>query len=649
MGRKKIKIQPIKEDRNRSVTYLKRKAGLFKKAHELAVLTDSQVAVIVFGHNGKLAEFCSTDIDLLLLRYTEYEGVAERKGPHNYLNNDKDSDDNDDDNDNEDNDNASGDGPDDDDSTGNRGASSRHAGGRGSSRSGSRSNSRSVSGVKRKAEQSSPPRNTHLSRSTVLAGPPPNFSTAKQTINAAIRQKNHNRSPVNPAPTGHLTGQSVFEPSPFSQSFIPGSSMVDAAMPNTGVMVATPPMAGLYNSINDNDNNNNNNNSNNSSISSSRAGGQGVAGVLPTNQTRAEAIASMSIPMPSNDRLSMFVSPATPCFGLTPGGTVVTPGGRRFSFSDVLTRGSSSSMLPRPVTANPLMPSTFFHNDAFGLAPPTQPHAFNSISPSMSPQPPQGKSVSASISVAARPGIALDTSPTPFPDFRSSTSLLSRPASTGEARSIASTYNQATFAASSGAGFTPSNTVAPAANIVRPFTAAPNLELTSTSSNHLALPGANFQASSASPMPPASSLRINAIGMLPTTFDSNPFVGAGLKSSAATFGGSQTSSATPELISHGNSASAARAPRSSLSTDGETPPVLGGGRGVASMGHGSFDGDHAKLEPDATWLHLAQGIDAKADQTGTAQGTLVQPVPINPTQMLGTVPFDLNFPTRPTQ
>lgn len=71
MGRKKIKIQRIQEDRNRSVTYLKRKAGLFKKAHELAVLTDSDVAVIVFGHNGRLAEFCSGDIDRLLLRYTE--------------------------------------------------------------------------------------------------------------------------------------------------------------------------------------------------------------------------------------------------------------------------------------------------------------------------------------------------------------------------------------------------------------------------------------------------------------------------------------------------------------------------------------------------------------------------------------------------
>lgn len=71
MGRRKIVIAPITSERNRSVTYVKRKAGLFKKAHELAVLTDASIAVIVFGHNGKLSEFCSGDIDRLLLRYTE--------------------------------------------------------------------------------------------------------------------------------------------------------------------------------------------------------------------------------------------------------------------------------------------------------------------------------------------------------------------------------------------------------------------------------------------------------------------------------------------------------------------------------------------------------------------------------------------------
>ncbi|CBQ70102.1 conserved hypothetical protein [Sporisorium reilianum SRZ2] len=648
MGRKKIKIQPIKEDRNRSVTYLKRKAGLFKKAHELAVLTDSQVAVIVFGHNGKLAEFCSTDIDLLLLRYTEYEGVAERKGPHNYLNNDKDSDDNDDDNDNDDNDNdndnASGDGPDDDESAGYSGANSRGAGARGGS--GRSSSSRSVSGVKRKAKHASPPRSTHLSHSAVLAGAPGTSSTAKQTINAAIRQKNHDRSSANPTLTGQIAGQNAFESSPFGQPFMAaGSSMSHsmggAAMPNTGVVFGAPPMAAIHNTN-----------------SSSNTAGQGVAAIPSTNPTRAEAIASMSIPMPANDRLSLFVSPATPAFGLTPGGTVVTPGGRRFSFSDVLTRGASSSMMQRPVTANALMPPNFFHNDAFGLAAPTQMHAFNSMSPSMSPQPPQAKLVSKAADGLLGPDMAaLEASPTPFPDFRSSATLVSRPASTGDTRSVAPAYNEAAFASSSGAALAPANAMAPAANIARPLTAAANLELPSTSTHHLALPVAHFHASSASPVPHGSSVRINATGMVPIAFDASPFVGGGLKSSATPLGGSQTSSATPELISHGNSASAARtemsasAPRSSLSTDGETPPVHhgGGDRGGASMGHAGFVDDHIKLDPDATWLNLAQGVDIKADQTMPGQAPLAQPVPINPTQTLGSVPFDLNLPAQQTQ
>jgi SRF-type transcription factor (DNA-binding and dimerisation domain) len=60
MGRRKIEIKAIKDDRNRSVTFLKRKGGLFKKAHELSVLTSVDVAVIIFGQNNKLYEYSST-------------------------------------------------------------------------------------------------------------------------------------------------------------------------------------------------------------------------------------------------------------------------------------------------------------------------------------------------------------------------------------------------------------------------------------------------------------------------------------------------------------------------------------------------------------------------------------------------------------
>lgn len=47
MGRRKIEIKYIADDRNRSVTFIKRKNGLFKKAHELSILTGAKVTVHV--------------------------------------------------------------------------------------------------------------------------------------------------------------------------------------------------------------------------------------------------------------------------------------------------------------------------------------------------------------------------------------------------------------------------------------------------------------------------------------------------------------------------------------------------------------------------------------------------------------------------
>lgn len=44
MGRKKIVIKRLEEDRNRNVTFLKRKAGLMKKAWELSVLCGAEVS-----------------------------------------------------------------------------------------------------------------------------------------------------------------------------------------------------------------------------------------------------------------------------------------------------------------------------------------------------------------------------------------------------------------------------------------------------------------------------------------------------------------------------------------------------------------------------------------------------------------------------
>ncbi|GAA5830821.1 hypothetical protein JCM11251_001087 [Rhodosporidiobolus azoricus] len=89
MGRRKISIAPIQDDRNRQVTFLKRKNGLFKKAYELGVLCSADVAVVVFNANGKLFEFHSGDMDAILLRYSHYAGPShEKRGPEDYINKD---------------------------------------------------------------------------------------------------------------------------------------------------------------------------------------------------------------------------------------------------------------------------------------------------------------------------------------------------------------------------------------------------------------------------------------------------------------------------------------------------------------------------------------------------------------------------------
>ncbi|KAH0888169.1 hypothetical protein HID58_050598 [Brassica napus] len=74
MGRGKIEIKRIENANSRQVTFSKRRAGLLKKAHELSVLCDAEVAVIVFSKSGKLFEFSSTRcMKKTLLRYGNYQ------------------------------------------------------------------------------------------------------------------------------------------------------------------------------------------------------------------------------------------------------------------------------------------------------------------------------------------------------------------------------------------------------------------------------------------------------------------------------------------------------------------------------------------------------------------------------------------------
>ncbi|KAF8210159.1 hypothetical protein K438DRAFT_142090 [Mycena galopus ATCC 62051] len=91
MGRRKIEIQPITHERNRSVTFLKRKNGLFKKAYELGVLCSVDVAVIIFeqrpGHNVKLYQYCSGDVNNIVQRHIAFDGERDTRVPADFSGN----------------------------------------------------------------------------------------------------------------------------------------------------------------------------------------------------------------------------------------------------------------------------------------------------------------------------------------------------------------------------------------------------------------------------------------------------------------------------------------------------------------------------------------------------------------------------------
>ncbi|XP_066379621.1 MADS-box transcription factor 14 isoform X1 [Miscanthus floridulus] len=73
MRRGKVQLKRIENKINRQVTFSKRRSGLLKKAQEISVLCDAEVALIIFSTQGKLYEY-STDscMDKILERYERY-------------------------------------------------------------------------------------------------------------------------------------------------------------------------------------------------------------------------------------------------------------------------------------------------------------------------------------------------------------------------------------------------------------------------------------------------------------------------------------------------------------------------------------------------------------------------------------------------
>lgn len=50
-----------------------------KKAYELSILCDCEIALIIFNSGNKLFQYASTDMDKILLKYTEYSEPHESR------------------------------------------------------------------------------------------------------------------------------------------------------------------------------------------------------------------------------------------------------------------------------------------------------------------------------------------------------------------------------------------------------------------------------------------------------------------------------------------------------------------------------------------------------------------------------------------
>ncbi|KAG6469842.1 hypothetical protein ZIOFF_070775 [Zingiber officinale] len=71
MGRGKIEIKLIENTTNRQVTFCKRRNGLLKKAYELSVLCEAEVALIVFSSRRCLYEYATNSLQIFRVEIDE--------------------------------------------------------------------------------------------------------------------------------------------------------------------------------------------------------------------------------------------------------------------------------------------------------------------------------------------------------------------------------------------------------------------------------------------------------------------------------------------------------------------------------------------------------------------------------------------------
>ncbi|XP_062207713.1 MADS-box transcription factor 21-like [Phragmites australis] len=81
MGRGKIEIKRIENTTSRQVTFCKRRNGLLKKAYELSILCDAEIALIVFSGRGRLYEYSNNSIRSTIERYKKASASTSGSAP----------------------------------------------------------------------------------------------------------------------------------------------------------------------------------------------------------------------------------------------------------------------------------------------------------------------------------------------------------------------------------------------------------------------------------------------------------------------------------------------------------------------------------------------------------------------------------------
>jgi hypothetical protein len=79
MGRSKVQFQRIEDKGARKTTFNKRNAGIMKKAMELSVLCNCEIALAIFDEHGNLHQFASDDMHPTLKRVMAHTGKKDTK------------------------------------------------------------------------------------------------------------------------------------------------------------------------------------------------------------------------------------------------------------------------------------------------------------------------------------------------------------------------------------------------------------------------------------------------------------------------------------------------------------------------------------------------------------------------------------------